>query len=117
MLIMNMNQNPENDPLKRVLQQWVVSAPLPPRFKEDVWHRIERGEAGSRPSLWADVWRRIEELLPRPAVAIGYLSVILALGLGAGSFAAQAKTSRMDSELSVRYLASVDPFQAAGSAP
>lgn len=114
---MNANQDPDNERFQRILRQWIIKTPLPPRFQEQVWRRIEKAESQSLPGLWAVVWRRIEELLPRPAVAIGYLSVILALGLGAGSFAAHAKTARMDSELSVRYLASVDPFQAAGSAP
>ena len=115
MLIMNTKQGHENDPLDQALRQWAVDTPLPPRFQERVWQRIERAETRNQPSILALLWRRIEELLPRPAVAIGYLSIILAIGIGAGSFVAQAKAGRMDSELSVRYLASVDPFQAAGS--
>jgi hypothetical protein len=115
---MNTNQTPENDEaLRKVLRQWTVDVPLPPRFQERVWQRIARAETRPAPARWHDLWRLIEVVLPRPKVAVAYLSVLLMLGLAAGSLSAQIKTRRMDSELSVRYVQSIDPYRADASNP
>ena len=109
---MNTNRDPETDPLDRVLHQWKADASQPPRFQEQVWQRIASAETRPKPSLWPRVWQILEEVLPRPKFAMAYLSLILALGVAAGSVAAQSKVSRLDSELSIRYVQSVDPYRA-----
>jgi hypothetical protein len=115
---MNSNPTPENDEaLRKVLRQWTVDAPLPPRFQEQVWQRIARAEARPEPAPWYDLWRLIDVVLPRPKIAFAYLSLLLTLGLAAGSLSAQIKTSRMDSELSARYVQSIDPYRADASNP
>lgn len=104
---------PENDEsLSQVLRQWTVHVPLPPRFEQQVWQRIERAEAQRAPALWLRLSRLVEVVLPRPQFALAYLSVFLALGLAAGAWAAQHKTSRLDSQLSVLYVQSIDPYRA-----
>jgi hypothetical protein len=113
---MKPNPEPQNDdPLRRVLCQWSVDTPLPPRFQEQVWRRIERAETGPELGLWAGLQaglsRLVEGILPRPKVAFAYLSVFLALGVAAGAMAAQIKTSRLDSTLSMRYVQSIDPYR------
>ena len=114
---MNTNPTPERDPLDRVLRQWVVDTSLPARFQEEVWQRIARAETRAEPDLPAGLWRLIQDILPRPKFAVAYLSVVLALGVTAGALAAQAKTSRLDSDLSLRYVQSVDPYRAGISNP
>jgi hypothetical protein len=114
---MNANQDPGNDPLDHVLRDWTVSSSLPPRFQEQVWTRITRAESQVQPTLWAALSRWLGDVLPRPEVAAAYLSVILALGAGAGAFAAQSKNSRLDAQLSLRYVQSIDPYYAVNLVP
>lgn len=110
---MSANRNPENeDALNKVLRQWTVDTPLPPRFQEQVWQRIAKSEAPTEPAPWAGLWRLIEVVLPRPRFAYAYLAILLGSGVAAGSVAAQMKTNRLDSELSMRYVQSIDPYRA-----
>jgi hypothetical protein len=115
---MNTNKTPEgDDALRKVLGQWKVSSPLPPRFQEQVWQRIAKAEAHPEPVAWAGLWRLVETILPRPRFAYAYLAVLLASGVAGGSWAAQVKTNRLDSELSMRYVQSIDPYRADTSLP
>jgi hypothetical protein len=115
---MKPNQIPEdNEPLGRVLRQWTVDAPLPPRFQEQVWQRIARTEASTAPSLWVSISRWLEVVLPRPRYAFAYVAVLLVAGVTAGSLTAQVRTSRLETDLSMRYVRVLDPFQAHLSHP
>ena len=115
---MKPNSEPENDePLRSVLREWRVDAPLPPQFQEQVWQRIERAETKPQSGPWAGLLRLLEVVLPRPKFAFAYLLVFLAFGVGAGAVAAQLKTNRLDSELGLRYVQSVDPYRADSSQP
>ena len=110
---MNPNTEPENDDsLRKALRQWVVDTPLPPRFQEQVWTRIERVEAKPEQGFWTNLAQWLEALVPRPRFALAYLSVFLVLGVTAGAVAAQLKTNKLDSELSQRYVQSIDPYRA-----
>src|SRR5512136_543895 len=110
---MKPNQPREDDEsLRRVLRQWTVDAPLPPRFQEQVWERIARAEVQPAPTLWASLSRWLEVALPRPRFAFSYVAALLVVGVAAGSLAAQARTSRLETDLSVRYVQSVDPYHA-----
>ena len=115
---MTPNQTPEdNEHLGRLLRQWTVDAPLPPRFQEQVWQRIAGAEARPAPTLWASLSRWLEAVLPRPRFALSYATALLVVGLAAGSLAAQARTSRLETDLRVRYVQSVDPYHADLSRP
>jgi hypothetical protein len=110
---MSANNHPENDEaLDKLLRRWNVNSSLPPRFQEQVWHRIAKAETQPAPSPWAVLWRLIEVALPRPRLAYAYLAVLLAAGVTAGSVTAQIRTSHLHSELSLRYVQSVDPYRA-----
>ncbi len=110
---MSANRNPgDHDNLDKVLRQWTVDAPLPPRFQEQVWQRIAKSESRTQPAPLAWLWRLIEVALPRPKFAYAYLAILLVTGVAAGSVAAQMKTNRLDSELSTRYVRSIDPYLA-----
>ncbi len=109
---MEPNHKFENDEgLSQVLRQWTVDTPLPPRFHEEVWQRIARAETRPESTFWAGLSRLVEVLLPRPRVAFSYVALLLALGIAAGSLAAQSRTRRLDADLSLRYVQSVDPYR------
>ena len=115
---MKPNQIPEdNESLGRVLRQWKVDAPLPPRFQEQVWQRIAWAEAQPAPTLWVSFARWLELTLPRPRFAFSYVAVLLAVGVAAGSLAAQVRTSRLETDLSTRYVQAIDPNHADPSRP
>jgi len=114
---MNPNPAPENDPLDRALRRWTLSSSLPPRFQENVWQRIATADRPTRNGGWARLGLLLDTVLPRPSVAAAYLSLIFALGIGAGTLAAHASSSRLETELSLRYVQSVDPYVSQRSSP
>jgi hypothetical protein len=109
-----MNQeHQENASLDRLLREWVVDEPLPPRFEEQVWHRIRQTEVDSQASIWSWLFCLIEVILPRPKVAYSYFSLLLVMGIAIGVWEAQKQNSQLEASLGSRYLQSVDPFQVA----
>jgi hypothetical protein len=107
----NMNsEGSERDALGRLLNEWQVDTKLPPRFQENVWRRIELGQA--QEPLWRLVSRRLMELLARPALAASYVTILLVCGLGAGLWQARSANAQADEALSSRYVHLVDPYQA-----
>ena|ERR1043166_9098474 len=99
-----------NDPgLSRLLREWKTDSAPPPRFNEQVWHRIAAREtAGSPFTLLRD---RIAAALLRPRVALAYATVLLLAGLLAGFLEAQATSTRVSEDLSTRYVQMMDPYQ------
>jgi len=95
--------------LDKVLREWRVSAPLPPRFQEQVWQRIEH--ADTRDSAWATFIRQITAAFSRPALAMSYVTVLLLAGLAAGYWQAQTSNAHADQMLSSRYVQLMDPYQ------
>ncbi len=115
---MNTNQHPEKEEvLNGLLRQWTVSAQAPPRFQEQVWYRIALAEQRSQSPTGSWLARLLEVVLPRPQVALAYVLVLLGLGIAAGSLTAHETSNRLESELSHRYVRSVDPYYADFSAP
>jgi len=111
-----MKPNRESEPdesLNELLRSWVVTEPLPPRFQARVWERIAKEERAAGLPVWAVLVRLIEVFLPRPGVAAAYLALLLALGVVAGSWAAQRENSRLDQALGSRYVQSLDPYHSA----
>jgi hypothetical protein len=112
------DQRPENqEPLEALLRQWTVETGPPPRFQGQVWQRIARAETRRAPAFRAGLLRLVEVVLPRPRVAFGYATALLALGIAAGSFAAQIKSNRLQATLGLRYVQSLDPYRAGDSPP
>jgi hypothetical protein len=113
---MKTNNSNENDaPLRALLQEWKPEASLPPRFQEQVWQRIERGEIMPAPSvpLATGLVNWIANMLPKPALATAYVMVLLVIGASVGWSQARQETARVTGELSARYAQAVDPYQAA----
>ena len=106
-----------DESLNRVLREWAVESVPPPRFREGVWRQIAADEGGVEGGFWEGLWHWVGVKLPRPAYAAGFLAVVLALGVVGGAATAQAKARRLDSEMGMRYVQSVDPFAAAKGQP
>jgi hypothetical protein len=108
------SQQPEKDAnLDKLLLEWVIHEPLPPRFQEQVWLRIGQTEQPDQPGFWPSMARLVAVLLSRPKVAYSYVSLLLMLGIVFGAWEARKQNSRLEASLGSRYLQSVDPFQAA----
>ncbi len=103
----------ENDePLRKLLRGWSVNAPLPPRFQETVWQRIERAESHAPEAPWLGWLGWLERAFARPSLAVAYVSLLLMAGLMAGYWQARVETVRMHDALGQRYVQMVDPYQA-----
>ena len=107
---MNYDQE-KGDGLERALEQWRVSTPLPPRFQEQVWRKIECAKAPQRISVGELIARWLESVMPRPAVAASYVSILLVGGLLAGTWQAQEHNARSEQTFARKYVQSVDPYQ------
>jgi hypothetical protein len=96
--------------LEQVLQEWRVTSPLPPRFREQVWQRIDRTAAAKISiSEVLQVW--FATAFARPAFAFAYVSVLLALGLALGFVQANRRSAEVSQQLEARYVQSIDPYQ------
>ena len=102
--------SPENDPLRKWLGQWKIIQPLPPRFKEQVWRRIEQTEPAGKAGAWEFLLGWLESIFARKAVALAYVTVLLAAGLTAGYASGQAHAQRRNAQLAARYVQSIDPY-------
>jgi|SRR5665213_4063795 len=105
---------PDNrdDTLRKVLKEWRTDAALPPCFQENVWQRIERTQVSSAPSMLGAIARWIGTLLPRPAMAVAYVAVLLVVGATVGWTQGHQANARVKSELGERYVHELDPYQA-----
>jgi hypothetical protein len=97
----------EDESLRRLLLATKPAPPLPPRFQQAVWRRIEQAESAGEPVsplAWLDLW--IERLL-RPRYALAAFTAMLLLGglAGVRTGVAAAKHSAQQ-----RYVASVAPY-------
>ena len=98
----NQNTDPQ---LKEVLQTWGVNEPLPPRFQERVWKRIEAAET---PKPETTSW--FAALFLRPAFATAAAMLLLIAGLSAGYLRANHDAAHWNHELSQRYVVALNPY-------
>jgi len=101
-----------NESLSKVLKDWKVTTPLPPRFQEQVWQRISRTELPAKPHLWTELLTWLDYCLPRRALAASYLFVLLLAGVAGGYWRGQERAAQVRDEMGSRYVQSVDPYQA-----
>lgn len=107
---MNSNQPFENDKrLRALLREWKVDCALPPRFQENVWHRIALGQA--KAGAWQNFTIWLDATFRRPALAISFVAVLLFIGLTTGFRQGQDKTAQAQSHWRALYVQSVDPYQ------
>jgi hypothetical protein len=100
-----------NERLSHILRRWNVDAPLPPRFTEAVWRRIERRGSLNGVSVWQVLIDWFVRAMDRPALALAYVTVLLLLGLAGGYWQTRQVTTQLDRTLAQRYVQTVDPFQ------
>lgn len=105
-----MHETEQDTALSKVLQEWTPNTGLPPRFQERVWQRIAREDDAGRLGLWEMVRAWLETRLNRPAVAVGYMAVLLCTGVTAGYWQARSDVAQTESDLQARYVHAVDPF-------
>ena len=104
------NMKSDDTTLSSVLQEWRLTSTLPPRFREQVWKRIERAEVPNI-SVVAALRGWLAMAFARPAFAVAYVSVLLVGGLTFGFVQANQKTAEWDRQLQTQYVQSVDPYQ------
>lgn len=103
------NPGPEDASLNRVLREWKIETPLPPRFQEQVWRRLENREEEA--PVWQLLVRRISAALTRPSLAVSYVSVLLIAGLAAGYWQAHVTRAHVEESMGARYVQMMDPYQ------
>jgi hypothetical protein len=101
---MNHEQPPGDDAkLRELLRTTRVSPPLPPRFQENVWRRIEGAVERDTTGSWLHL---LATMILRPRVAFALATVLLLAGALAGTRAG-AQAARQDAQ--ARYVAYVAP--------
>ncbi len=110
---MNSEHSVNDEDLSRLLQSWRVDTPLPPRFKEGVWRRIERENAPS-PSLWQQCWEvfvgRAAGVLRQPVGAATYLLALLIAGAGMGYWSSARFANHTEETWRSAYVQAVNPY-------
>jgi hypothetical protein len=104
---MNEQIESNNDPLRALLREARPAPPLPARFQESVWRRIEGAEtpATQTPSrfAWLELW--VERLL-LPRFALASLALLLIAGGLTGVITSAGVAKQQAQE---RYLSAVAP--------
>lgn len=104
-----MKKQPElnDEPLRALLREARPAQPLPPRFQESVWRRIENEDAVptaiAAPFGWLQRWA---ERLLLPRFALGGLALLLVAG-GLTGFVSSADVVKQQAQ--ERYLSAVAP--------
>lgn len=103
---MKINSNFDDAKLSALLRQGCQSPPLPPRFQENVWRRVERAEApaqaGGGPA-WLDTFAA---LVLRPRFAYATVATLMLAGILLGTHQG-AQVAKQDAQ--ARYIALVAP--------
>jgi hypothetical protein len=92
--------NPGDEALGKLLREGRPAPDLPPRFQENVWHRIEANESAAAIG-WVEA---LAALVLKPRFAIATVSALLLVGalLGTWEGSTHARQAAQD-----RYVASV----------
>ncbi|MEI7729303.1 MAG: hypothetical protein WCO56_07010 [Verrucomicrobiota bacterium] len=98
---------PDGERLGTLLREARPAPPLPPRFQESVWRRIEKSEkratVSPTPLAWLERW--VEQLL-LPRFAMAGLTLLLVAGGLTGVVTSDSAAKQQAQE---RYLAAVAP--------
>ena len=101
--LMKETLNSDDAKLGALLREARMSPGLPPRFQQNVWHRIEDAEAPLQPTSWLD---SLAALVLRPRFALAAAGVLLVAGVSAGTLEGR-QLARHDAQMN--YLAAVAP--------
>ena len=95
--------NTEDVQLQNLLRSNRPMPPLPPRFQQGVWRRIENAEAPVKAASWLDA---LTNLVLRPRFALAAAAVMLLAGVFAGTWEGRDLARH---EAQMNYFASVAP--------
>src|ERR1044071_7469165 len=99
------NERSSDQLLHKALGEWLVKdLSLPPRFQEQVWHRIELIESQTTTGLLGQLVASILSRLAKPSLALSYLVVLLLVGLLAGYFTAHSRSLEKNQEPELAWL-------------
>jgi len=101
------NRNPQDAGLVALLHQSRPAPPLPPRFQESVWRRIEARERQTTDEISSSSWLDVlvqRFLQPRWAVA----SLVMLIVAG-GVVGAARSSAEFRHQAQIRYLSAVAP--------
>lgn len=107
---MNTNRNKEES-LDALLHEWKVSAPLPPRFQQEVWLGIARAGDKTPPAFWRPWAAWLEACFSRPTLALSYVAVLLATGVITGVWQVKDRAAQNEARWQARYVQSIDPYR------
>ena len=100
------NLEPDDARLGALLRESRVAPPLPPRFNEGVWRRIESA-GGQKDAAKGDTWLDlVAAWILRPRLAFAVATVLVMAGIGLGWNQGE-QLARHDAQ--ARYLAAVAP--------
>ena len=100
----NEELQPEDRPLRALLRESMPGEPLPPRFRQNVWSRIEQSSRERFSILrWLEDWlgARI-----RPGLALGVVAAVMIIGGSLGVADGRSHSKQLAEQ---RYVASVSP--------
>ncbi len=97
------NLNPDEARLSGLLREAPAMPPLPPRFQQNVWQRIEDSELPAKPESWLDA---LAALILRPRLAFAYAAVLALAGVMLG---ANEGVKNVHHDAQARYVDSVAP--------
>ena len=95
--------NAPDQNLTALLRENRPAPELPPRFRQNVWHRIEDAEVAAESESWLAA---LATLILRPRFAVAMAVVLLLAGILAGTLDGR-QLARHDAQLN--YLAAVAP--------
>ena len=99
--------DPTDRKLKTLLREAHPPLSLPPRFREEVWQRVERGRRLDQGGEAATLWEAFRGLWSRPAYAGVGLATVMVAGVWLGVRAGEQRARHADR---VQYIASVSPY-------
>lgn len=102
----NQMQPSDDGRLRALLRESRPASPLPPRFQESVWHRIERAQAPSETESWAERLDRAAAWLLRPRLALAGAAAMLLVGISIGVVQGGSLANDLAKQ---QYLAAVSP--------
>lgn len=104
------NSSENSGALNSLLREWKVDSSLSPRFGEQVWRRIERGEIPAlNPVTLLKNW--IAQTMTRPSFALSYATVLLLAGLTVGFWHGRTDSRQTAETFKARYVQMLDPYQ------
>src|SRR5215469_6471041 len=95
--------NPDDPTLSSLLRQSRASPPLPPRFQDNVWRRIEDAQAPEKPATWLDM---VAVLLLRPKFAVVAATILVMAG---ALFGAREGSRLAQQDAQANYMIAVAP--------